>query len=74
MKIEVFFEGNRGVNALVKGHLVKTDQPVTAGGSNNAPAPFDLFLASLATCSGIYVKYSAIKGVFQPKESGFFRK
>ena len=27
-----------------------------AGGGNTAPAPFDLFLASIGTCAGIYVK------------------
>jgi ribosomal protein S12 methylthiotransferase accessory factor len=26
------------------------------GGANSAPAPFDLFLASIGTCAGIYVK------------------
>jgi putative redox protein len=56
MKIEVFFEGKKGVNANVNGHIVKTDQPVEFGGDGSAPAPFDLFLASIATCSGIYIK------------------
>jgi ribosomal protein S12 methylthiotransferase accessory factor len=56
MKIEVSFEGAKGVNAMVNGHLIKTDQPVTSGGTNSAPTPFELFLASLATCAGIYVK------------------
>ena len=35
--------------------VVRTDQPVEAGGAGSAVAPFDLFLASLATCAGIYV-------------------
>ena len=26
------------------------------GGTNTAPAPFDLYLASIGTCAGIYVK------------------
>lgn len=56
MKIEVTFEGTKGVNALVNGHVIKTDQPEISGGNNSAPTPFDLFLASLATCAGIYVK------------------
>ncbi len=37
-------------------HSITTDQPVTSGGENSAPAPFDLFLASIGTCAGIYVK------------------
>jgi putative redox protein len=34
---------------------VRTDQPVAQGGEGGAVAPFDLFLASIATCAGIYV-------------------
>jgi len=56
MDIEVFFEGNKGVNARVRNHVVKTDQPVNGGGDDKAVTPFELFLASLATCAGIYVK------------------
>ena len=32
-----------------------TDQPGGQGGEGSAVAPFDLFLASLATCAGLYV-------------------
>lgn len=56
MEIEVFFEGSKGVNARVRQHVVKTDQPVQGGGNDAAVTPFELFLASLATCAGIYVK------------------
>ncbi len=56
MKMEIFFEEGRKVNARYNGHLLKTDQPVEAGGNDTAPAPFDLFLASIGTCAGIYVK------------------
>jgi ribosomal protein S12 methylthiotransferase accessory factor len=35
--------------------MIKTDQPATRGGDGTAPAPFDLFLASIGTCAGIYV-------------------
>ena len=56
MKMEVTFPGNRKVDAEFKGFVVHTDQPVTAGGDNTAPAPFEYFLASLATCVGIFVK------------------
>ncbi|MEO6598531.1 MAG: OsmC family protein, partial [Polyangiaceae bacterium] len=35
--------------------VVSTDQSVEHGGTNSAPEPFDLFLASLATCAGLYV-------------------
>ena len=34
---------------------IATDQSVEAGGEGSAPEPFDLFLASVATCAGAYV-------------------
>lgn len=37
----------------MKGHTVRTDQPAPFG-TDSAPAPFDLFLASIATCMGFY--------------------
>jgi putative redox protein len=55
MEIKVSFPGGKRVDATVGGHVVHTDQPVAAGGNDSAVAPFDLFLASLATCAGIYV-------------------
>lgn len=56
MEMEIFFEGNKKVNANWNGTIIKTDQPVRGGGDGTAPAPFDLFLASIGTCAGIYVK------------------
>ena len=37
----------------MKGHTVRTDQPHPYGG-DSAAAPFDLFIASIATCMGFY--------------------
>jgi len=56
MDIEVYFEEGAKVNARLGKHVVKTDQRVHGGGEDSAPEPFDYFLASLATCAGIYVK------------------
>ncbi|MFW6137121.1 MAG: OsmC family protein [Candidatus Aminicenantaceae bacterium] len=53
--IKVSFPGGKRVDAQIKAFTIQTDQPVHQGGDGAAPAPFDLFLASLATCSGIYV-------------------
>ena len=53
--IKVMFPGGLCVNAEYKGFTIKTDQPVYSGGDGSAPAPFDLFLASIATCAGYYV-------------------
>lgn len=55
MNIEVTFPGGKRVDARMGRHVVQTDQPVSLGGDDSAPAPFDLFLASLATCAGVYV-------------------
>jgi ribosomal protein S12 methylthiotransferase accessory factor len=55
MDIEVSFPGGKRVDAKVGGFVIRTDQPATLGGDDSAPAPFDLFLASVATCAGIYV-------------------
>jgi putative redox protein len=55
MEMEIVFPGGKKVAALYKGVTIKTDQPVVSGGENSAPAPFDLFLASIGTCASIYV-------------------
>ncbi len=53
-EITIVFSDGLKVDAEFKGFLVKTDQPVHQGGGGTAPSPFDLFLASLATCAGFY--------------------
>lgn len=52
----VRFPGGKRVDAEYGGFTMRTDQPVQGGGEGTAPPPFDLFLASIATCAGIYVK------------------
>jgi len=54
--MEIVFEGGKVVTALSHGHIIKTDQPVHSGGQDSAPSPYELFLASIGTCSGLYVK------------------
>lgn len=56
MPLEIYFDGQKKVNAVIDGYTVFTDQPVQAGGEATAPSPFSLFLASLGTCAGIYIK------------------
>jgi putative redox protein len=53
-ELKVVFGENYRIDVEYKGFTVKTDQPVADGGDNTAPSPFDLFLASLATCAGYY--------------------
>lgn len=54
--MKIYFNGSKKVFADVNGHTVKTDQSPMAGGDGEHPEPFTLFLASLGTCAGIYVK------------------
>ena len=54
--IEVTFDGGKVITAHINGHSIRTDQPLDNGGGNTAPAPFELFLASIGTCAGIYIK------------------
>jgi putative redox protein len=54
--MEITFDGGKVITAHLHGHTIRTDQPLNSGGENTAPAPFDLFLASIGTCAGIYVK------------------
>jgi putative redox protein len=54
-EIVVTFPGGKRVDAQVGGHVIRTDQPVQAGGEDGAPTPFALFAASMATCAGIFV-------------------
>jgi putative redox protein len=56
MDIEIFFAGNKKVHANLNQFLVKTDQSVRSGGDGQDPSPFELFLASLGTCAGAFVK------------------
>lgn len=54
--MEITFDGGKVITAHLNGHKIVTDQPIQGGGTNTAPAPYDLFLASIGTCAGIYVK------------------
>ena len=55
MEMTVDFPGGDRVDAHFGPFTVKTDQTGQNGEPGSAPAPFSLFLASIATCAGIYV-------------------
>ncbi len=60
----ITFPGGKRVDADYGGFTIRTDQPVASGGEGSAPQPFDLFLASIATCAGIYAKgYCDTRGI-----------
>ncbi len=54
MQMEILFPGGKKVFAEKAGFTIQTDQPEARGGDNSAPSPFDLFLASIGTCVGIF--------------------
>ena len=60
----ITLDGRRRVTAHIGGHEIRTDQPVSNGGEDSAPSPFDVFLASLGTCAGIFVQgFCATRGI-----------
>lgn len=54
-RVRVTFPGGKRVDAEVGEQTIRTDQSRAHGGDGSAAEPFDLFLASLATCAGLYV-------------------
>lgn len=56
MSMEIYFPGGKKVAADFHGFTLITDQPERAGGEGSAPTPYDLFLMSIGTCAGIFVK------------------
>ncbi len=51
---QIHFSGGMKVEAQMNDTLIKADQPVNEGGEGSAPQPFQLFLASIATCAAAY--------------------
>ncbi|MGE5123993.1 MAG: OsmC family protein, partial [Acidobacteriaceae bacterium] len=55
MEMMIDFPGGDRVDAHFGPYTVMTDQPGMTGEPGSAPTPFSLFMASIATCAGIYV-------------------
>ena len=51
MEMIIDFPGGSRVDAHFRGHTIATDQPPV----DSAPMPFEVFLASIGACAGIYV-------------------
>jgi putative redox protein len=56
MEMQIELGEKQKVKASYKGFEILTDQPERAGGDNSTLSPFDLFLVSIGTCAGWYVK------------------
>lgn len=55
MEMVIDFPGGSKVDAHFDSYTVQTDQKPADGGEGSAPTPFEVFLAALGTCAGIYV-------------------
>jgi ribosomal protein S12 methylthiotransferase accessory factor len=54
MEMRISFPGGSRVDANFNGFKVSTDQSLESGEPGSAPEPYDLFVASLGACAGIY--------------------
>jgi ribosomal protein S12 methylthiotransferase accessory factor len=54
--MKVYFPGGKKVFMDTGKFIIETDQDERGGGEGSAPEPFTLFLASIGTCAGIYIK------------------
>jgi uncharacterized OsmC-like protein len=52
--IEVSFLDGEAYEIAVAGHRLIVDQPTESGGTDSAPTPTELFVASLASCVAFY--------------------
>ncbi|WP_405595402.1 OsmC family protein [Streptomyces sp. NBC_01410] len=53
-RLDVAHVGDDAYTVEVRGHHIRGDQPIEAGGTDTAPTPTELFAASLATCVAFY--------------------
>lgn len=60
-QIEETGESAYAVSILVSGHRLKGDEPLSFGGGNLGPAPYDLLLAALGECTAMTVRWYAIQ-------------
>jgi ribosomal protein S12 methylthiotransferase accessory factor len=54
MQMVTSFPGGARVDVAFGPFVVRTDQPVHAGGDGSAPTPFGTFLATIGACAGTY--------------------
>jgi putative redox protein len=63
-ELVITLPGDRRIEAQVGHHVLRTDQPLDNGGGDTAASPFELFLASIGTCAGIFVQgFCAKRGI-----------
>lgn len=55
-ELRVSHEGGDRFRILTRGHAIRVDQPLDAGGDDSAPTPLELFVASVASCQAFYAR------------------
>lgn len=53
-RLEVMHVERDAYTVDIRGHRLRVDQPLEAGGTDTAPTPTELFAASLAACVAFY--------------------
>lgn len=59
--VEESGESAYAVTTSVSGHTIKGDEPVSFGGGNLGPAPYDMLLAALGECTAMTVRWYALQ-------------
>lgn len=59
--VTVSWDGGVRFSARVRGHVVKVDQPIEAGGEDSAVAPIELIPVSLGTCIAYFIEQFLVK-------------
>jgi len=54
-------ESTYAVDIEVSGYKLKGDEPLSVGGANLGPAPYDILLAALGECTAMTVRWFAIQ-------------
>jgi putative redox protein len=63
-RMTVISKGGDRYEIGIRGHTLQVDQPVDGGGTDAAPTPTELFVASIASCSAYYAgRFLARHGV-----------
>ncbi len=54
--VSVTHDGGDRFSIAIRGHVLHVDQPESDGGTDTAPTPTELFVASLAACVAFYAR------------------
>jgi uncharacterized OsmC-like protein len=65
-KLKVNYLKGRSFEASVRNHKFRIDLPLSSRGSDTGPTPPELFIASLASCVGMYLVFYCEKTKLDP--------